>query len=313
MAANGRAGVNWEHAWGDGVAVLYYFNEVFAASGAMPARAPSAPTRAEPARLQWHLDDGAALAAIRTAESSFDATIGATQLRVYRSEALKKADIKASRLSPDGVMQMALQLAYARAHRRLRSGGSAPSTYESASTAGFKYGRTETIRVATAESVAFCAAFNRGDGAPDDAELVNRYIALSAAASRHSERAREAATGRGVDRHLFALRTWCARLARGAPPPAIFSNAAHSIFNDIGLSTSTLESPALEGGGFGPVNRTSYGVGYGVEERGAHFHVMNYAGGDCDAATFTAGLETALRDISAAIDAARRAGALGKK
>jgi len=28
VCANGKAGINWEHAWGDGVAVLYFFNEV---------------------------------------------------------------------------------------------------------------------------------------------------------------------------------------------------------------------------------------------------------------------------------------------
>jgi carnitine O-palmitoyltransferase 2 len=28
ICQNGKAGINWEHAWGDGVAVLYFFNEV---------------------------------------------------------------------------------------------------------------------------------------------------------------------------------------------------------------------------------------------------------------------------------------------
>jgi hypothetical protein len=30
------------------------------------------------------------------------------------------------------------------------------------------------------------------------------------------------------------------------------------------LSTSTLASPALDAGGFGPVNRDCYGIGYGI-------------------------------------------------
>lgn len=33
VCANGKAGVNWEHAWGDGVAVLYFFNEVSGGRG----------------------------------------------------------------------------------------------------------------------------------------------------------------------------------------------------------------------------------------------------------------------------------------
>jgi hypothetical protein len=102
-----------------------------------------------------------------------------------------------------------------------------------------------------------------------------RYAALSAAAARHSKTARECAVGKGVDRHLYALQQWAHRLGV-APTPGIFTDEGYRVFKDIRLSTSTLESPALEGGGFGPVSRTSYGVGYGIEERGAHFHVMTY-------------------------------------
>ena len=29
VAANGKAGIAWEHAWGDGVAVLRFFNEMY--------------------------------------------------------------------------------------------------------------------------------------------------------------------------------------------------------------------------------------------------------------------------------------------
>jgi hypothetical protein len=67
---------------------------------------------------------------------------------------MTKEDVKKSKLSPDGLMQMVLQLAHVRAH------GYTPSTYESATTAAFKHGRTETIRSATPEAVAMCKAFS---------------------------------------------------------------------------------------------------------------------------------------------------------
>ena len=42
------------------------------------------------------------------------------------------------------------------------------------------------------------------------------------------------------------------------------------------LSTSTLSSPALDGGGFGPVTADGYGVGYGIQDDGSGFSVTSY-------------------------------------
>lgn len=198
-----------------------------------------------------------------------------------------------------------LQLAHWRAH------GTTPSTYESASTAGFKHGRTETIRPVTPASVAMCKAFS--DPAVDG---VQRYNALKAATARHKQVSYDCLLGKGVDRHLFALGKWAER--EGGAAPSLFADAGYRIFKDIRLSTSTLASPALQGGGFGPVSRTSYGVGYGTDERGAHFHVMNYtrnedgsASGTVNAA-FVEGAESALKDFREAIAAAVKAGAIDK-
>lgn len=160
-----------------------------------------------------------------------------------------------------------MQLAHWYAH------GYTPSTYESASTAGFKHGRTEVVRPATPLSVAMCKVFE-----DKNTTGVQRYEALSKATNRHKKSTYAALMGKGVDRHLFALQTWAERL-KGTPggpvaaTPAIFSDPGYATFKDIRLSTSTLVSPALQGGGFGPVSRHSYGVGYGTDERGeCHTH-----------------------------------------
>ena len=78
-------------------------------------------------------------------------TVGLHQ--ILNTDALRKGDLKRSNLSPDGTMQMVLQLAHQRMH------GYTPSTYESASMAAFKHGRTETIRSATIEANEFVARF----------------------------------------------------------------------------------------------------------------------------------------------------------
>ena len=40
---------------------------------------------------------------------------------------------------------------------------------------------------------------------------------------------------------------------------------SYKTLSEIILSTSTLSSPALDGGGFGPVGPRCYGIGYGVQ------------------------------------------------
>lgn len=121
----------------------------------------------------------------------------------------------------------------------------------------------------------------------------------------------------GVDRHLFAMHKWAERwIAEGNGKvkaiPSIFTDAGYGVFKDIRLSTSTLASPALAGGGFGPVSRTSYGVGYGNDDRGAHFHVMNYTDSTTNASAFIEGVESSLKDFHAAIQAAKAAGVIKK-
>ena len=57
---------------------------------------------------------------------------------------------------------------------------------------------------------------------------------------------------------------------------------AMAVWSKIILSTSTLKSHALEGGGFGPVNEDCYGIGYGMETDKAGFILSTYRsdGGD---------------------------------
>ena len=226
---------------------------------------------------------------------------------------------------PDGLMQAVLQIAHARAHPRYAPAAAgpaagaaagagaavAPSTYESASTAGFKHGRTEVARPATAASQAAVAACLDPAAAP-----AARFAALAAATVVHRQTTTDALMGQGVDRHLFALQTWAQRLAGKLPslPAAgatatlpLFDDPAYAVFKDIRLSTSTLASSALASGGFGPVSRHSYAVGYGIEERGAYFHVMNYSDSTTSNAAFCAGLDEALALVRAAIAAKRAA------
>ena len=87
---------------------------------------------------------------------------------------------------------MLFQVAYFLTH------GKPCATYEAAQVRKYQLGRTETIRIATEESLAFTKTLI-DDSVSDKA----KKEALLAAAKVHGQDAKNAADGMGIDRHLF--------------------------------------------------------------------------------------------------------------
>eukprot|EP00291_Cryptomonas_curvata_P004975 CAMPEP_0172205528 /NCGR_PEP_ID=MMETSP1050-20130122/32669_1 /TAXON_ID=233186 /ORGANISM="Cryptomonas curvata, Strain CCAP979/52" /LENGTH=209 /DNA_ID=CAMNT_0012884423 /DNA_START=325 /DNA_END=950 /DNA_ORIENTATION=- len=141
-------------------------------------------------------------------------------------------------LGLDGALQMSFQLAHYKMY------GHTASTYESANQSAYKHGRTETVRSATPESDAMCRTF-----ADPGSSRADRELALRAAVRNHGRLTKEALMGGGWDRHMFALRAEAR--AQGLPEPPIFAGPAYATLSEVILSTSTLSSPNIDGGGFG--------------------------------------------------------------
>ncbi|KAF7970073.1 hypothetical protein HWV62_25048 [Athelia sp. TMB] len=105
-----------------------------------------------------------------------------------------------AKLSPDAYIQMALQLAW------YKTRGEFTATYETALTRMFARGRTETIRSFTTDSRAWVLSMgNRSVSA------IERKMLLHRAITTHASLTREAATGRGIDRHFLGLRLMLAQ------------------------------------------------------------------------------------------------------
>lgn len=260
VAANGAASVNFEHSWGDGVAVLRYLNETYNDSVKYPVLTPAAGV-VQANELEWELSP-AAQTQLQDAKHAFDAWT--RRLLVECAESPVTRAIGATyNIGVDGVMQMAIQLAHFKLHGRF------VATYESASTAAFKHGRTETVRSCTVEATQFVRTMSDAS-----ASLAAKEAALRTAVKKHSELTKNGVMGQGFDRHLFALRAIAGVV--GAETPALFTLPAHDVMSKIILSTSTLSSPALTGGSFGPVNDDCYGIGYGIEREGALFQLSSY-------------------------------------
>jgi hypothetical protein len=79
---------------------------------------------------------------------------------------------------------------------------------------------------------------------------------------------KDAVTGKGADRHLFALFNLAKKSGK---IPAIFTDKGYSTLNHNILSTSTLSHEAIDGGGFGPVVGDGYGIGYDATSNKVRF------------------------------------------
>ncbi|KAL5014600.1 hypothetical protein ScPMuIL_008870 [Solemya velum] len=263
----GQACVNFEHSWGDGVAVLRYMNEVYKDSSKNKYVHPdTVPANVDPndvVHLEFKLDSNLK-DAIREAESSFNSRVKSLDVAHLQYNTFTKKFVKEQKFSPDSVMQLVIQMAYYRQY------GKFVGTYESCSTAAFKHGRTETVRAATMATKKVCEMIlcNKTDASIDEIRA-----AIKECSSVHSQLTKEAALGQGFDRHLLALRNLSQEIGR---TPAIFQDQAYAKINHNILSTSTLASPAVVIGGFGPVVKDGYGIGYAIEDDRIGFNITSY-------------------------------------
>ncbi|XP_067884843.1 carnitine O-palmitoyltransferase 2, mitochondrial-like [Heterodontus francisci] len=257
ITKNGESAINFEHSWGDGVAVLRFLEEIFKDSTTIPAISPkpeptSSDSSAVVQKLEFKLNESVK-AAVNVAQASFEHI--RKSLRVGQLEFSKfgKNFIAEQNLSPDAIVQLAFQMAFLHQH------GKTVPTYESCSTAAFKHGRTETIRPATVPTKQCSAAFVYERGKHSSEELKNMIHSCS---KYHRKLLIEATLGNGFDRHLFAMH--CLSEAAGGSRPEFYQDPAYIQFNNIIISTSTLNSSAVKIGGFAPVTQDGYGIAYNI-------------------------------------------------
>ncbi|KAL4226898.1 Carnitine O-palmitoyltransferase 2 [Mactra antiquata] len=289
LTKDGRAAVNFEHSWGDGVAVLRYFNEVWKETTTKPFVGPTTvPANVDSSSIVQKLEfalDPKLKEYIAEAKSDYAARCASLDVDHLEYFTFTKELLKKQKVSPDAILQLVIQMAYYKQY------GKTAATYESCSTAAFRRGRTETIRSATHATKKACEMFNQQNNQFTVGELRQ---ALDECSSYHGKLTKEAAMGQGWDRHLFAMKYYAA--AEGKVPN-IYQDPAYTNINHIVLSTSTLTSPAVVIGGFGAVTNNGYGVGYAVENERIGFNVTNYPP-DTNVHEFKDCLKESLDDIN---------------
>ncbi|KAI6232816.1 Carnitine O-palmitoyltransferase 2, mitochondrial [Aphelenchoides fujianensis] len=280
---NGQATINFEHSWGDGVAVLRLVEETFRDTSTHAFVRPGQPVRAEAEglrKLEFDLTDGLK-STITSAQAEHTKRGEAIRFATVEYPRLNRKAIKAAALSPDAVMQLAIQVAFHRTYDEF------VPTYESCSTAAFKKGRTECIRSATRATRAAIEHLERAG--PTDKEQLRALF--KACSDQHSKLVKEAAIGQGFDRHLLGLKITAERQNRALP--ALFESPVYKRMGEFVLSTSTLTTETIVFGGFGPVVRDGLGIGYNVvgSKMGA---VISTFEGERDGKQFGAKLEESL-------------------
>lgn len=273
VTKDAHASINFEHSWGDGVAVLRLFNEIYDDTTKQPAL-DHIPSDAElksckldsVRRLEFDLDSRLKSSISACRKRHIDTT-SSLEISAVQYSSLDKNYFKKRSLSADAMFQLSFQLAFRKVF------GKTPVTYESCSTAAFKGGRTETVRPTSAQSKAAIDAIikNSSDlksAAPDLAKLLDQ------SSKTHYSMCADASRGHGFDRHLFALRELAVRAGKGLT--ALFSDAIYTDAQHFTLSTSTLYGESFSGGGFAPVVPDGYGLGYGYVDNDFGVLVSSY-------------------------------------
>ncbi|CAM9743088.1 unnamed protein product [Sphacelaria rigidula] len=240
--------VNFEHSYSDGMIWIRMLGEIWhdmydvKAKGIRPfPKAPLLATPPPPPReVLWKLPEELK-GEVQYARKEFVGACHGYSLDAIDFQSFGKNSCKEWKVSPDAMVQMAIQLAFRRLH------GQMAPTYESCATRSFHRGRTETIRSCTTESADFAAAMNSDSKGKD-----TRRAALNRAAAAHVSIAKAAQQGQGVDRHIYAMRAAAATALKegsgaksGALGAAFFEDPLQAESAHWRLSTSNLSVPYL--------------------------------------------------------------------
>ncbi|XP_033124232.1 carnitine O-palmitoyltransferase 1, liver isoform-like [Anneissia japonica] len=281
--ANARYGFNAEHSWADAPVVAHMqefcmteevLGDLYDKEGhCKDVVGVKQATYKLPSMLVWEVNEPFA-GHIERARNFAIQNNSDLDLCVEVHEDYGKGFIKKCKVSPDAYIQIALQLAY------YKDAGKFALTYEASMTRLYRMGRTETVRSLTPESCQFVKGMVEDNRSDEE-----KVRLLHEAAKVHVQLYKDSMSGRGVDRHLFALYVLC----KGFNQESDFLH--HALTMPWTLSTSQTpqqqmpSSPKIDyanrdkacpGGGFGPVSDEGYGISYMFpEESMIFFHVSS--------------------------------------
>nr|XP_036863855.1 carnitine O-acetyltransferase isoform X3 [Manis javanica] len=294
VAEDGSCGLVYEHAAAEGPPIITLVDHVveFTKKPEL-VRSPMVPLPM-PKKLRFNITPEIKND-IEKAKQNLSIMIQDLDLTVMVFHHFGKDFPKSEKLSPDAFIQMALQLAYYRIYKQ------ACATYESASLRMFHLGRTDTIRSASVDSLAFVKAM-------DDSSVMElqKVELLRKAVQAHRAYTDRAIRGEAFDRHLLGLKLQA--IEDLVSMPDIFMDTSYAIAMHFNLSTSQVPAKTDCVMFFGPVVPDGYGVCYNPMEAHINFSVSAYNScAETNAARLAHYLEKALLDMRALLQSHPRA------
>lgn len=303
---NGRFGMTAEHSWADAPIMSHLgeyisLDEFFLLGYTEDGHCKGEPefNLRPPSRLQWDIPEKC-VAIIETCQEKAEDLIKDLDLHILVHNAFGKGAIKKMKLSPDGFVQMGLQLAY------FKDQGHFSLTYESSMTRLFREGRTETVRPCTMDSCAFVRAMLN----PSSTKSEKKELMLKAVET-HVTGFKKAMSGEGVDRHLFGLYVVSKYLEQDSPfliealkEPWKLSTSQTATQQLTKTNYDKMPGLRTAGGGFGPVADDGYGVSYIISgEEVIYFHVTcKVSSQRTDCKRFSERIKESLKEMKALCD-----------
>ncbi|KAI6651015.1 Carnitine O-acetyltransferase [Oopsacas minuta] len=198
---------------------------------------------------------------IRKAKSDLKQLSEKIDLKLLKFTEFGKNFFKSYKISPDSLIQLAIQLTFYKLHRH------PTACYESVSTRKFYDGRTDTLRSTSTESTELVKAMLSTTSIDVKLRLLSEHI------QKHDQNSRQASSGQGIDRHLLGLKLIANQEKLN---PEFFSDLPFSLSTNYRISTSQIPNPFVSYMGFGPVVEDGYGVCYNPHGAYINFSFTSY-------------------------------------
>lgn len=293
VGKKGAVGLTYEHTPAEGPPIANLMDHImdFITTGkdgleAESKREAQAPVvdLSRPQRLMFNISSEIKQE-IEDAKVSLQSLVDDLEMTCFNFTGFGKNFIKSQKLSPDSFLQMAIQLAFYRIHKE------PGAHYESASTRKFIYGRTETIRSCSIESLSFAETMLN-----PEASVSEKVVALRKAVEGHKNYVVNAVNGRGVDRHLLGLKLTA--IEAGFDVPTLFMDVGYIRSSHMRLSTSQVPARCEAFMCFGPLVPDGYGCCYNPRPDNIMFGTSAFnSSPETDSATFRVALEESLMDM----------------
>ncbi|KAG5317563.1 CACP acetyltransferase, partial [Pseudoatta argentina] len=265
ISADGYIGMEYEHSPCEGipVAVLHDYVLKYIATRENSARDGKSANCPKPELLNFETND-AIDSAIEIATDTVDKLSDDIDMECFTFDKFGADAIKAIKLSPDSFIQIAMQVTFYNLQKK------APAHYESAALRKFINARTECIRSTSIESVEFAKVMLPGEykSKQQKKEMMIRAI------NTHKKYAAQAATGQGVDRHLFGLKMIAK--SEGMELPELYKDVGYTRSTHFNLTSSQVHYKSASFMCYGPVVPDGYGCCYNPRSKDILFACSSF-------------------------------------